>query len=70
MLKELGELVAWAQLRSSGLDGTATGDDLIKFAATNKVDLVIPCAKKMFKQVLADYKSYLQDYAKMKKLKA
>ena len=70
LLKELGELVAWAQLRSSGLDGTATGDDLIKFAITNKIDFVIPCAKKMFKQVLADYKSYLQDYAKMKKLKA
>jgi len=32
--------------------------------------LVIPCAKKMFKQVLTDYKSYLQDYTKMKKLKA
>jgi uncharacterized protein (DUF2252 family) len=70
LLKELGGLVAWAQLRSSGLDGTANGDDLIEFAATNKIDLVVPCAKKMYKQILIDYKSYLQDYAKMKKVKA
>ena len=62
LLKELGELVAWAQLRSSGLDGTANGDDLIKFAKTNKIEQVIPCAKKMYKQVLADYKSYIKDY--------
>jgi uncharacterized protein (DUF2252 family) len=62
LLKELGSLVAWAQLRSSGLDGTATADDLIKFAQTNKLNLVIPTAKKIYKQVLADYKSYMRDY--------
>ena len=66
LLKELGGLVAWAQLRSSGLDGTAKGDDLIKFVQTNKLNLVIPCAKKMYKRVLADYKSYVQGYTKMK----
>lgn len=66
LLKELGELLAWAQLRSSGLDGTSTGDDLIKFAATNKIGLVIPSAKKMYKQVLNDYTSYLKDYTKIK----
>ena len=64
LLKELGELVAWAQLRSSGLDGTANGDDLIKFAATNKLAEVIPSAKKMYKHILADYRSYLKDYNK------
>lgn len=62
LVKELGSLVAWAQLRSSGLDGTATGDELIKFVQTNKLNLIIPAAKKIYKQVLADYKSYMQDY--------
>jgi len=66
LLKELGELVAWAQLRSSGLDGTANGDELIKFANTNKIDQVIPCAKKMYKQVLADYKEYMREYTAKK----
>ncbi|MEO8761812.1 MAG: DUF2252 family protein [Bacteroidia bacterium] len=66
LLKELGELVAWAQLRSSGLDGTANGDELIKFAKTNKIEKVIPCAKKMYKQVLDDYKSYMKDYTSKK----
>ena len=62
LVKELGNLIAWAQLRSSGLDGTATADELIKFAGTNKLNLVIPAAKKIYKQVLTDYKSYMQDY--------
>ncbi|MEO8760585.1 MAG: hypothetical protein ABI388_05325, partial [Bacteroidia bacterium] len=66
LLKELGELVAWAQLRSSGLDGTANGDELIKFAKTNKIEQVIPCAKKMYKHVLDDYKSYMKDYTSKK----
>ncbi len=66
LVKELGSLVAWAQLRSSGLDGTATGDDLIKFVGTNKLNQVIPTAKRIYKQVLADYTSYMQDY-KVKK---
>ncbi len=68
LLKELGNLVAWAQLRSSGLDGTATGDDLIKFVETNKLGLVIPTAKRMYKQILADYKSYMKDYSVKNKL--
>jgi uncharacterized protein (DUF2252 family) len=66
LLKELGELVAWAQLRSSGLDGTAKGDELIKFANTNKLEQILPCAKKMYKLVMADYKSYLEDYTAKK----
>jgi uncharacterized protein (DUF2252 family) len=69
LLRELGELVAWAQLRSSGLDGTANGDDLIKFAKTAKMDHIIPCAKKMYKQVLIDYASYIKDYSVAKKTK-
>jgi len=60
LVNQLGRLLAWAQLRSSGLDSTASGDELIKFATTNKIDAVIPCAKKMYKLVLADYKSYMQ----------
>ena len=66
LVKELGSLVAWAQLRSSGLDGTATGDDLIKFVQTNKLNQVTPTANKLYKQVLADYKSYVKDYSLMK----
>ena len=62
LIKELGNLLAWAQLRSSGLDGTATGDKLIDFVQTNKLNAVIPTAKKLYKQVLTDYKSYMQDY--------
>ena len=62
LIKELGVVLASAQLRSSGLDGTANGDDLIKFAQTSKLDLVIPCAKKIYKQTLADYNDYMEDY--------
>ena len=62
LVKELGGVVAWAQLRSSGLDATANGDDLIKFAQTSKPDLVIPCAQKIYKLVLADYESYMKDF--------
>lgn len=61
LICELGKLIAWAQLRSSGLDGTSSGDDLIKFVRTNKINLVIPTARKLYKQVLADYKSYMNN---------
>lgn len=59
---QLGEVVAWAQLRSSGLDKTATGDELISFAGKMNAKAIIKCADKLRKQTLKDYKAYLKDY--------
>jgi uncharacterized protein (DUF2252 family) len=70
LVKELGAVIAWAQLRSSGLDGTSNGDDLIKFAQTGKLDLVIPCAMKIYKQTLIDYKNYVKDFSVKNQLTA
>ncbi len=69
LLRELGGLVAWAQLRSSGLDNTDNGDALIKFANSKKLEKVIPCAKIMYKQVLKDYESYIKAYSAKNKIK-
>jgi uncharacterized protein (DUF2252 family) len=69
LVNQLGHLLAWAQLRSSGLDNTVNGDGLIKFVNTSKLEEIIPCAKKMYKHVLADYKSYLHDYTTIKQPK-
>ena len=56
----MGRLAAWAQLRASGRDGTATADDLIAFAGGGAalVDRWIIAAQELADVTLADYNIY------------
>jgi uncharacterized protein (DUF2252 family) len=54
----LGRIAAWAQLRSSGRDGSAVADDLIEFARRRKwkdrlLDASIDCAASVTKDAVA-----------------
>lgn len=64
VVKNMAELCAWAQLRSSGRQGSATADDLIAFGNRKEwqlrlVELAVQCET----QVLADWKIYCDAYA-------
>ena len=62
LLSQLGYLLAWAQLRSSGVDGTATADELMGFVKSKKISAIIPAARRLTRLVLSDYAAYLKDY--------
>jgi uncharacterized protein (DUF2252 family) len=58
LVTALGRITAWAQLRSSGRDGSAVADDLIEFARRRKwkdrlVDASIDCAASVTKDAVA-----------------
>ena len=58
LVTALGRIMAWAQLRSSGRDGSAVGDDLIEFARRRKwkdrlLDASIDCAASVTKDAVA-----------------
>jgi uncharacterized protein (DUF2252 family) len=58
LVTTLGQIAAWAQLRSSGRDGSAVADDLIEFARRRKwknrlVDASIDCAASVTKDAVA-----------------
>ena len=58
LVTALGRITAWAQLRSSGRDGSAVGDDLIEFARRRKwkdrlLDASIDCAASVTKDAVA-----------------
>jgi uncharacterized protein (DUF2252 family) len=60
-LRTMGELIAWAQLRSSGRGGSASADELIEFGGRRRwrrsqVELAIECAD----CVEADWRVYCQ----------
>jgi len=58
--KSMGRVTAWAQLRSSGRQGSATADDLIKFAgARGWKRLIIDYARSYETRVQADYKQFV-----------
>jgi uncharacterized protein (DUF2252 family) len=58
--KAMGHVTAWAQLRSSGREGSATADDLIAFAgATGWKQRLIDFGRQYETQVRRDYKQFV-----------
>ena len=58
--KSMGRVTAWAQLRSSGRQGSATADDLIEFAsASGWKRRLIDYARAYQTQVEGDYKQFV-----------
>ncbi|AHX15629.1 hypothetical protein CH75_22140 [Dyella jiangningensis] len=65
VLQTMGKLVAWAQLRSSGRDGSATADQLIAFGEKRRwQDPLLGLAKNCTRQVQRDWKSYCKAFDK------
>jgi len=65
VLQTMGKLVAWAQLRSSGRDGSATADQLIAFGEKRRWQGPLPgLAKSCTRQVQRDWKSYCKAFDK------
>jgi uncharacterized protein (DUF2252 family) len=59
----MGQCLAWAQLRSSGRDGSATADELIAFGRQPKwPKRLIDLAHVAATQVQTDWASYAQAY--------
>ncbi len=55
LMRSLGEILAWAQLRASGREGSATADELIAFALRKKwraeiVDLARECSERVARE--------------------
>jgi uncharacterized protein (DUF2252 family) len=64
VIQDMGRLVAWAQLRSVGRQGSAIADELIAFGASRKKwrsDLVL-AARGCAKQVRKDWAAYCAAY--------
>ncbi|WP_201313841.1 DUF2252 domain-containing protein [Dyella sp. EPa41] len=65
VLQTMGKLVAWAQLRSSGRDGSATADQLIAFGEKHRWQApLLGLAKRCTKQVQRDWKAYCKAFDK------
>jgi len=65
VLQTMGKLVAWAQLRSSGRDGSATADQLISFGEKRRWQTpLLGLAKRTTKQVQRDWKTYCKAFDK------
>jgi len=63
VLETMGRLSAWAQLRSSGREGSATADELIAFADKRRWPAELPTlAKECTKRVRRDWKTYSKAY--------
>jgi uncharacterized protein (DUF2252 family) len=63
VLEAMGKLTAWAQLRSSGRQGSATADELIAFSEKRRWPLELQAlAKECVKQVRRDWKTYAKAY--------
>lgn len=61
VLGDMGCLTASAQLRSSGIQGSAINDELTAFAKNNTWQpALLAYAKKYARQVKKDYKQYLR----------
>jgi uncharacterized protein (DUF2252 family) len=59
----MGQCLAWAQLRSSGRQGSATADELIDFAEHKKwCSRLLELSFELTIQVMADWKSYVEAY--------
>ena len=64
VLRAMARLAAWAQLRSSGRQGSATTDALIAFAdgSSGLANRLVAAALQLSATTLADYKDYCQAF--------
>ena len=63
LMQSLGQVVAWAHLRSSAKQGSAIVDQLIDFASKSKWKTeVMEYAKKYSQQVHQDWKEFCRNY--------
>ncbi|MBS1209218.1 MAG: hypothetical protein H6R19_1616 [Proteobacteria bacterium] len=63
LLCQMGELTAWAQLRSSGRKGSAIADELVEFGLRHKWrSRLLSLAEQCAEQVEADWKHYCVAY--------
>ncbi len=64
VVEEMGRIVAWGQLRSSGRQGSAIADELIAFGSTRKAwhDELVGAARRCAKLVQHDWKSFCVAY--------
>ena len=60
VIEEMGRIVAWGQLRSSGRQGSAIADELIEFGSSRKAwhDDLVGAARRCAKFVRKDWKSF------------
>jgi uncharacterized protein (DUF2252 family) len=63
VIRVMGEIVAWAQLRSTGREGSATADELIEFGARKKWRKnLIEAAQECTAELKKDWKVFAQAY--------
>ena len=64
VIEEMGRIVAWGQLRSSGRQGSAIADELIAFGSSRKVwhDELVGAARRCAKLVRKDWRTYCAAY--------
>lgn len=64
VVEEMGRIVAWGQLRSSGRQGSAIADELIAFGRTRKVwhDELVGAARRCAKLVRKDWAAFSAAY--------
>ena len=64
VVEEMGRIVAWGQLRSSGRQGSAIADELIAFGSTRKAwhDELVGAAQRCAKLVRKDWRAYCAAY--------
>jgi uncharacterized protein (DUF2252 family) len=63
VMKNMGELVAWADLRSGGRDGAAIGDELIQFGRQDKWrKQLLEVAQHCSDQVERDWRCYVEAF--------
>ena len=64
VIEEMGRIVAWGQLRSSGRQGSAIADDLIEFGSSRKAwhDELVGAARRCAKLVRKDWQSFSAAY--------
>jgi uncharacterized protein (DUF2252 family) len=61
LIADIGKIVAWAQLRSSGRKGSVNADELIKFVTGNKwQELCLQYARNYNKKVVNDWQEFCQ----------
>ena len=64
VLQEMGRMLAWAQLRSSGRQGSAIADELIDFGASRETwqKELLGAAQQCAQQVTEDWQGYVAAY--------
>jgi uncharacterized protein (DUF2252 family) len=63
LMEDLGRLVAWGQLRSSGREGSATADQLIEYwSKRSRVRRLLDLARQCHQRVRRDWRAYCDAY--------